>query len=52
MLTAARDERKPQDLPQGQEDMTEYFVAGGVYLDLQGNGRFTLRAPTARNRPT
>jgi hypothetical protein len=42
---------KPRDLPQGQEDMTEYFVAGGVYLDLQGNERFTLLGPDREEPP-
>jgi hypothetical protein len=31
--------------------MTEYFVAGGIYLDIEGNEHFTLLAPTARSRP-
>jgi hypothetical protein len=38
-------------MPEGREFMTEYFVAGGVYLDLQGNERFTLLGPNREEPP-
>ncbi len=31
--------------------MTEYFVAGGVYLDLVGNEHFTLVGPNREEPP-
>jgi hypothetical protein len=31
--------------------MTEYFVAGGVYLDFEGNEHFTLLSPNREEPP-
>ena len=31
--------------------MSEYFVAGGIYLDHQGNERFALAAPHGEEAP-
>ena len=38
-------------LPDRRIIMTEYYVAGGVYQDLQGNERFTLLGPDREEPP-
>jgi hypothetical protein len=43
---------KTNGLPDGRNLMTEYYVAGVAYLDLQGDERFTLLGPNTRNHPS
>ncbi len=38
-------------MPGGREFMTDFFVAGGVYLDLEGNEHFTLLGPNREEPP-
>jgi hypothetical protein len=35
----------------GREFMTEYFVAGGLYLDFEGHEHFTLLGPNPEEPP-
>jgi hypothetical protein len=42
---------KDSGLPDGRMAMTEYYVAGGVYQDPQGNERFTLLGPDREEPP-
>jgi len=43
--------RESADLLDGQEAMSEYFVAGGVYQDPRGNERFALLGPDREEPP-
>jgi hypothetical protein len=43
--------RMKRPLSFGQQAMSEYFVAGGIYQDLQGKERFALLAPNQEDPP-
>ena len=43
--------REYADIPDGRHPMREYFVAGGVYQDPQGNEHFTLLGPNREEPP-
>ncbi len=38
-------------IPDGQQIMSEYFVAGGIYQDPQGNEHFALLGPDIEEPP-
>ena len=38
-------------IPDGQQTMSEYYVAGGIYQDPQGNEHFSLVAPDREKPP-
>ncbi len=42
---------KSAGVPDGPRPMSEYYVAGGVYQDLQGNEHFSLLGPDREKPP-